>query len=203
MYFNDDRKLLESATQIIDEVVANLPKAEQSEYHLRLRTYQNCFPKKTNLIKDKNWLYENYQKRLKQNKKEHLIVACMFIAYLVANWLFNFVTEEKMGVFVAFAIAYAAYLVLAEKIYESEYTLKMKLYDFEIEGYELEISKIGVFSSMYRYTSMENFESYSEAIQRKMLFDNECYHVNCHIEILKAMCVIDDISEEARLRVTE
>jgi hypothetical protein len=203
MYFGGDKKLLESANQVVDEIVASLPKAEQSEFHKRVRTYQHCFAQKNKLINDKNWLYKFNQQRIKEIEKTKLIGSVGFFAYLVANWFFNFVSEEKMSMFVAFAIAYIAYLVLSEKINESEFALKIKIYDAEIAQNELEITKIGVFSSMYRYNDMKDYETFSEAIQEKMRFDNECYVTNYRIEILEAMCVTDDISEKAHAKKGE
>lgn len=203
MYFNDDRKLLESATKIVEEIVSGLPKAEQSEYHKRVRTYQNCFAQKNKLVKDKNWLYENYQAKAKEAEKSKLIGVCMFLAYLVANWIFNFVSENKMETFVVFILAYVGYGLLSVKISDSEYSLKMKAYEFEIARYETEISNLGIYTSIYRYNDMENYETFSEAIQSKMRFENECYYTSYCLEILKAMCIVDDITEEARLRIVE
>jgi hypothetical protein len=203
MYFNDDRKLLESASKIVLEVVASLPKAEQSEYYKRVRTYQHCFAQNNSLIKDKNLLQKDQQKRFKELEKNKLFLALGFLAYLVANWIFNFVSEEKMGTFVAFAIAYVAYIVLAEKINDSEFTMKMKIYETEISQNELEIKKIGVYSSLYRYNDMTDYDTFSEAIKEKMLFDDECYSTNYCIEILEAMCVVSDISEKAHARKEE
>jgi hypothetical protein len=188
MYFGDDKKLLESA---------------QSEYHLRLRTYQNCYARKNTLIKDKNRLYENYQARVKEFEKTKLIGVCGFLAYLVANWFFNFVSEEKIGTFVAFAFAYVAYLVLAEKIYESEYSQKMQSYEFEIARYESETSKLGIYSNFYSYNDTEDFNSLSEEKKNKIRFENECFYTDYRLQILEGMCVIDENSLEASLKSAE
>ena len=95
MYFGDDRKLLDSATAVVKETVAQLPIAEQSEYNKRLRTYQHCFAQKNKLVKERNGLYENYQLKLKESNKSKLFALICAFAYMVANWFFNFDSENK------------------------------------------------------------------------------------------------------------
>ena len=201
MYFGDDRKLLDSATAVVKETVAQLPIAEQSEYNKRLRIYQFCFPKKIKLVKDRNWLYENFQERVKESKKTKLFALIGAFAYLVANWFFNFDSENKIQMLGVFLVGYFGYVQINENINESEYLQKMKMHDFEIERYELEISKIIAESNSNMYNDMKDYEASSEAIQNKMLFQNESYFINDCIEILKAMCVPIDIDKEARLRM--
>jgi hypothetical protein len=201
MYFGDDRKLLDSATAVIEETVAQLPIAEQSEYNKRLRTYQHCFAQKNKLVKERNGLYENYQLKLKESKKSKLFALIGAFAYMVANWFFNFDSENKTQMLGVFLVGYFGYVQINENIKESEYLQKMKIYDFEIAKYEIEISKLGVYTSTFKYNDMENFDTYSEEIQNKMKFENECYFINYCIEILQAMCVTVDVDKEARLRM--
>ena len=201
MYFGDDRKLLDSATAVVKETIAQLPIAEQSEYKKRLRTYQYCSRQKTKLVKDRNWLYENFQERLKESKKSKLIALIAVFVYMVANWYFDFVSENKIQMLGVFIVGYFGYIQINENINESEYMQKMKMHDLEINRYELEISKIIIDSSSNTYNEMKDYEASSEAIKNAMLFENECYFVNDCIEILKAMCVPIDIDKEARLRM--
>ena len=201
MYFGDDRKLLDSATAVVKETVAQLPIAEQSEYNKRLRTYQHCFAQKNKLVKERNGLYENYQLKLKESNKSKLFALIGAFAYMVANWFFNFDSENKIQMLGVFLVGYFGYVQINENIKESEYLQKMKMYDFEIAKYEIEISKLGVYTSTYKHNDMENFDTYSEEIQNKMRFENEIYFINGCIEILEAMCVPIDIDKEARLRM--
>jgi hypothetical protein len=201
MYFGDDRKLLDSATAIIKETVAQLPISEQSEYNKRLRTYQFCFAQKNKLIKDKNWLYEEFQKNKKESNKSKLITLVAVLAYMIANWLLAFDSDNKFQFFGIFVVGYFGYMHVIEKINECEYVQKMKLYEFEIKRYEIEIEKIGVFTSVHRHNDMQDVDTYSEEIKNKMLFENECYFINYCIEILQAMCVPVDVDKEARLRM--
>ena len=201
MYFGDDRKLLDLATAVVKETVAQLPIAEQSEYNKRLRTYQHCFAQKNKLVKERNGLYENYQLKLKESNKSKLFALIGAFAYMVANWFFNFDSENKIQMLGVFLVGYFGYVQINENIKESEYLQKMKMYDFEIAKYEIEISKLGVYTSTYKHNDMENFDTYSEEIQNKMRFENEIYFINCCIEILEAMCVPIDIDKEARLRM--
>ncbi len=201
MYFGDDRKLLDSATAVIKETVAQLSIAEQSEYKKRLRTYQYCSRQKNKLVKDKNWLYENFQERLKESKKTKLFAVIGAFAYIVANWFFNFDSENKIQMLGVFLVGYFGYVQINENINESEYMQKMKMHDFEINRYELEILKIVVDSNSNAYNDMKDYETSSETIQNKMLFQNESYFINDCIEILQAMCIPIDIDKEARLRM--
>ena len=75
------------------------------------------------------------------------------------------------------------------------------MHDFEINRYELEISKIVVDSNSNLYNDMKDYETSSETIKNKMLFQNESYFINDCIEILQAMCIPIDIDKEARLRM--
>jgi hypothetical protein len=201
MYFGDDRKLLDLATAVVKETVAQLPIAEQSEYNKRLRTYQYSLRQKFKLIKDRNWLYENFQEHLKESKKSKLIALIGAFVYMLANWYFEFDSENKIQMLGVFIVGYFGYLQIIESINESDYMKKMKMHEFEINRYELEISKIVIVSTSNTYNDMKDYEASSEAIKNKMLFENECYFINYCIEILQAMCVTVDVDKEARLRM--
>ena len=203
MYFGEDKKLLETSFEIVQEIVAGLPRAEQSEYQKRKRIYQNCFSKIQKLGADRNNMYDNRKLRKKEFEKTMMYGVIGFFAFLTANWFFNFQSEEKISSFVYLAFAYAAYIVISEKIYESEYAIKIKLCELEIERYEAEIANLEVFYAKNRYIDMENFEESSEETKEKMRFDNLCYHTTYCIEILESMCVASDVVEQARLRMAK
>lgn len=203
MYFGEDKKLVESASKIVEEIIDGLPRAEQSEYYKRLRTYQNCAYQKNKLIKESNQIFEGNKSREKEFEKTIKFSIVGVVVFLVANWIFNFASEDRSGAFISLAFAYGGYVMLTERIFQSEYATKIQMYKLEIERQEHEIAKLDVHTSGYSYVDMENYETFSEQIQNKMHFENQCYHTNCCIGILIGMCVIEDISEQARLRMAD
>ena len=203
MYFDNNKKLLETSFEIVQEIVAGLPRTEKSEYQKRKRTFQNCLSKLKKLDVDTNNMYENNKARKKEFEKTMLYGVIGFLAFLAANWFFNFQSEEKTTSFSLLALAYAGYILISEKIYESEYAMKMKLCELEIERYESEIANLEVFLARDRYIDMENFGTSSEETKEQMRFDNLCYHTTYCIEILESMCVASDVVEQARLRIAK
>ena len=140
---------------------------------------------------------------LKQVPASHgaLIVALNPVLVMLISSFFDKEKVSAIQMLGVFLVGYFGYVQINENIKESEYLQKMKMYDFEIANYEIEISKLGVYTSTYKHNDMENFDTYSEEIQNKMRFENEIYFINCCIEILEAMCVPIDIDKEARLKM--